>query len=89
MASIKLYTVIFVVLMGFSTAQALFEFSGILDEVYWIGLAAIMVFSVIKASFVAGWYMHLRDEPRAVTYLVLGGLLGVLALTAGAAYSIL
>jgi len=89
MASIKLYTAIFVVLMGFSTAQALFEFSGFLDEAYWIGLGVIMVFSIIKASAVAGWYMHMRDEPRAVTYLVIVACIGVVALTAGAAYSML
>jgi len=89
MASTRLYTIIFVVLMAFSTAQALFEFTGILDRAYWFALGVIMVLSTIKAALVAGYFQHLVHEPRSITYLVAAGLVGVLALTAGAAYSIL
>jgi cytochrome c oxidase subunit 4 len=89
MASTRLYTVIFVVLMVFSTLQALFEFAGFLDRAYWIALGVIITISTIKAALVAGYFQHLVHEPRSVTYLVLAGLTGVLALTAGAAYSIL
>jgi cytochrome c oxidase subunit 4 len=89
MASTKTYAAIFGLLMVFSTTQAVLEFAGILEEYYWIGLAVIMVLSTIKAVLVAGWFQHLRHEPRSVTYLMLGSLVIVLALTAGAAYSIL
>ncbi len=89
MASTRLYTVIFVTLMAFSTAQALFEFTGILDRAYWFALGVIMVLSTIKATLVAGYFQHLVHEPRSITYLIAGALVGVLALTAGAAYSIL
>jgi cytochrome c oxidase subunit 4 len=89
MASARFYTMIFAVLMVFSTTQALFEFTGILDRAYWLALGVIMVLSTIKAVLVAGYFQHLVHEPRSVTYLMAGALIGVLALTAGAAYSIL
>jgi cytochrome c oxidase subunit 4 len=89
MASTRLYTVIFVLLMVFSTSQALFEFTGILDQRYWFALGVIMILSTIKAVLVAGYFQHLRHEPRSVSFLVAGALVAVLALTAGAAYSIL
>jgi cytochrome c oxidase subunit 4 len=89
MASTKLYAAIFGTLMVFSTTQALFEFVGILEQAYWIGLGIIMVLSSIKALLVAGYFQHLRHEPRGLTVLMLGALVAVVALTAGAAYSIL
>jgi len=89
MASTKTYTAIFVVLMGLSTTQAAMEFLGLLEEFYWPILTLILVLSSLKAMAVAGWYMHLRDEPRSVTYVALAGLICVIALTAGAGYSIL
>jgi cytochrome c oxidase subunit 4 len=79
----------FVVLMAFSTAQAMLEFTGLLEEYYWTIFAVIMVLSTIKAVVVAGWYQHLRYEPRSVTYMMASGLLAVVALTTAAAYSIL
>jgi cytochrome c oxidase subunit 4 len=89
MASIKLYTAIFGTLMAFSTLQAVFEMTGILETAYWVGLGLIIALSTIKALLVAGYFQHLRHEPRALSYLMLGALVAVLALTAGAAYSIL
>ena len=89
MARTKLYTAIFVVLMAFSTTQALVEMTGLLEEAYWTAFGIIIVLSTIKAVFVAGYYQHLRWEPRAVTYLALCGVFVALALTTAAAYSIL
>ena len=89
MARTKLYTAIFVVLMAFSTTQALVEMTGLLEEAYWVAFGIILVLSFVKAVFVATYYMHLRWEPRSVTYLMLGGLFVALALTTAAAYSIL
>lgn len=87
MASIKLYTAIFGALMVLSTTQYLLE-TFLLDEAYFVAMAIILGLSAIKALAVSGWYMHIIEEPRAITYLALGGVIGVLALTAGAAYSI-
>lgn len=88
MSQIKTYTIIFVLLMALSTSQALIEMLGYLDQAYWIVFGAIMVISSIKAVMVAGWFQHLRYEPRSVTYLIATALLAVIALTAAAAYSI-
>jgi cytochrome c oxidase subunit 4 len=88
MADIKTYTIIFVVLFAFATLQVVVETLGYLDEMYWGAVGAIAVLSVIKAVFVAGYYQHLRYEPRSVTYLVLGGLVAVMFLTAAASFSI-
>jgi cytochrome c oxidase subunit 4 len=87
MASIKLYTAIFGVLMVLSTLQFLVE-RFMLEDLYMISMAIILLVSTIKAVSVAGWYMHVFDEPRAISYLAMGAVIGVLALIAGAAYSI-
>lgn len=89
MTHTKLYTGIFVVLMVFSTTQAVVEQIGLLEEAYWPAFGLILLLSTIKAVFVAGYYQHLRWEPRAVTYIPLSGLFAALALTTAAAYSIL
>ena len=87
MASAKLYAIIFVVLAAITTVQFVLEFV-LVDAMYGVAFVVILGLSTIKAAAVAGWYMHLFDEPRSVTYLALGGVLAVLALTAGATYSI-
>ena len=93
MTRFKLYSAIFVVLMALSTTQALVERTGMVDfdapDAYWMAFGVILVLSFVKATFVATYYMHLRWEPRSVTYLMLGGLFVALALTTAAAYSIL
>ena len=84
----KGYTLVYVGLFALATAQAVVEFTGYVDSAYWTAFAVIMVLSVVKAVGVAAYYQHLRWEPPAVTYLVLGATLTALALTAAAAYSI-
>ena len=88
MVNAKLYSVIFGVLFVLATAQAWLESAGLLEAYYWPVFAVMMVLSFAKAIMVAGWFQHLKYEPRSVTYLVGGGLLAVLALTAAATYSI-
>jgi cytochrome c oxidase subunit 4 len=78
-----------VVLFAFATAQVAVEYAGMLESAYWLALGAIMVLSVVKALLVAGYYQHLRFEPRSLTYLSGVGLVAALALTFAAAYSIL
>jgi cytochrome c oxidase subunit 4 len=87
MAHTKLYSGIYVVLFVLATVQAILEGIGGLE--YWTAFAIIMVLSFAKAYFVMAYYMHLRWEPRSLSYLTMGGLFVVLALTAAAAYSIL
>jgi|AntDeeMinimDraft_5_1070356.scaffolds.fasta_scaffold05420_2 cytochrome c oxidase subunit 4 len=88
MPSIKLYAGIYVVLFAFATAQVAVEFVGLLESAYWIGLGVILVLSLIKALFVAGYYQHLRYEPRSITFVVLSGLIVALVLTIASSYSI-
>jgi cytochrome c oxidase subunit 4 len=88
MVSTRFYTAIFVVLFVFATLQVAVEAMGLLEEAYWMAFGLIMVLSLIKALFVAGYYQHLRMEPRSVTALVASALVVALALTAAAAYSI-
>ena len=88
MSHTKLYTAIYVVLFAFATLQAVVEYAGFLERSYWLAFWAIIVLSAVKAVIVAGYYQHLRWEPRAVSYLAVGGLVAALALTVAATYSI-
>jgi cytochrome c oxidase subunit 4 len=87
MANTKLYTIIYVVLFVLATAQVAVE-EMLVESAYWTALGLIMVVSFVKALFVAGYYMHMREEPRSITYLMVGSLIVVLALTVAASYSI-
>ena len=86
MARTKLYAGIYVVLFVLATAQVLVEDLGGLA--YWPALAAIMVLSTVKAVVVAGYYQHLRWEPRSLTYVVLMALFVVVTLAVASTYSI-
>ena len=88
MVNTKLYTIIYVVLFVFATAQVAVEFAGLLESVYWTAFGLIMALSLVKAVLVAGYYQHLRFEPRSLTYLILVGVTAALALTFAASYSI-
>ena len=88
MTSTRLYTAIYVVLFALATLQFVVEEIGLLEQAYWLAFGLIMVLSLVKALVVAGYYQHLRFEPRSVSGLMAGALLVVLALTAAAAYSI-
>jgi cytochrome c oxidase subunit 4 len=85
MSKVKLYTIIYVVLFVFATVQVLVEFAGF-D--YWTGFGLIIALSAVKAVLVAGYYQHLVQEPRSLTYLMFGSLFVALVLTSAAAYSI-
>lgn len=85
MSRLKLYSVIYVVLFVSATFQVLVEQAGL---EYLTAFSAIMVLSLVKAVLVAAYYQHLRWEPRSVTYLIAVGLVGALALTVAATYSI-
>lgn len=89
MSHLKLYTVIYVVLFVLATAQALVEVTGMLEAAYWTAFGLILVLSFAKAIVVAGYYQHLRWEPRSLSTLILMGLTAALALTVAASYSIL
>lgn len=85
MTRLKLYSAIYVVLFVSATVQVLVEQAG---WDYGLALAVIIALSFGKAVVVAGYYQHLRWEPRSLTYLMGIGLLAVLALTVASTYSI-
>lgn len=89
MSRLKLYTAIYVVLFVLATVQAVIEFAGYLESAYWMAFGVIMVLSFAKALVVAGYYQHLRWEPRSLTTLMSLGLSAALALTLAASFSIL
>jgi len=89
MSRLTLYTVIYVVLFVLATAQAAVEFTGMLETAYLTAFGIIMVLSFAKAVVVAGYYQHLRWEPRSLSTLMGLGLVAALALTVAASYSIL
>ncbi len=82
--SIKLYSAVYVALMALAISKVLLE----MYLEYWTAVAAIAVVAVIKASLIAYYYQHLKDEPRAVTWVVMIGVGGVLLLGSAATYSI-
>lgn len=88
MVNAKTYSVIFVVLFVLATVQAGLEYAGILEQWYWPVFGLMMVLSFWKAYYVAGYFQHLKYEPRYVSYVVGIALLAALALTVAAAYSI-
>ncbi|QKY19957.1 cytochrome C oxidase subunit IV family protein [Halolamina sp. CBA1230] len=88
MARTKLYTGIYVALFVFATLQVGVEQVGLLEENYLLALGLITALSLIKGVIVAGYFQHLVWEPRSVTYVMLLGVVGFLALTVAASYSI-
>ena len=88
MARTKLYTGIYVALFVIATMQVAVEQIGLLESSYVLALGLITALSLIKAVMVAGYFQHLVWEPRSVTYVMLLGFVGFLALTVAASYSI-
>ncbi|MFB6080735.1 MAG: cytochrome C oxidase subunit IV family protein [Haloferacaceae archaeon] len=86
MVSTKFYAAIYVALFTSATVQVLVELLGM---AYWVAFGIIIALSVAKALLVAGYFQHLRFEPRSLSYLMGTGLAAALALTLAASYSIL
>lgn len=84
MASIKFYFGVYVVLLVLAVSKVVFMET--LD--YWPAVGGILVSALAKSALIAYYYQHLRDEPRAITYLVLIAVGAVLLLAAAATYSI-
>lgn len=84
MTSIRFYTAIYVALLVLASSK--WVFFQIFD--YWDAVLATMITAVIKTGLIAGYYQHLRFEPRSVTYVASMGVFAVLLLTVAAAYSI-
>ena len=84
MARTRLYTLIYVALLGLAVGKVVFfELFG-----YWMALAGTFLLAVAKTLLIAGYYQHLRWEPRSVTFVMLLGVFGVFLLTVAATFSV-
>ena len=84
MADVRTYTLIYVVLLVLGTGKfAFFEFTP-----YDIALAATFALAIAKTLLIAGYYQHLIEEPRSITYMMVISVFMVLLLTVAAGYSI-
>lgn len=85
MTSVRFYTAVYVALLVLASAKVvffeLFEYN--------VALGLTMVAAVIKTSLIAGYFQHLRSEPRSLSYVMLMGLIAVLLLASAASFSIM
>jgi cytochrome c oxidase subunit IV len=87
MADVRTYTLIYVVLLVLGTGKfVFFQFPEYFSETVAIG--GTVVLAVIKSLLIAGYYQHLVDEPRAITYMMGIAVFMVFLLTIAAGYSI-
>lgn len=87
MTSVRFYALVYVALITLASLKvAFFEIPGVS---YNLALTLTMIAAVLKTSLIAGYFMHLRSEPRSVSYIMLSGLFAVLLVTFAAAFSIL
>jgi len=85
MTSVRFYAGVYVALVLLVSSKIVFF--ELLS--YNVALALTMLTAVVEAFGIAGYYQHLRFEPRSLTYLMLMALFGVMLLTFAAAFSIL
>lgn len=85
MTSVRFYAGVYVLLVVLVSMKIVFFETLPYD----VALALTMLSAVAEAIVIAGYYQHLRFEPRSLTYLMLMGVSGVLLVTFAAAFSIL
>ncbi|WP_290818318.1 cytochrome C oxidase subunit IV family protein [Halovivax sp.] len=85
MTSVRTYTIIYVVLLALGTGKFLFF---TFDFPYAWAMGGTMLLAVIKSLLIAGYYQHLVDEPRSISYMMAIAVFMVFLLTIAAGYSI-
>lgn len=87
MASVRTYSIIYVVLLVLGTSKFIFfTFDDIFT--YWMAMGGTLVLAVVKSLLIAGYYQHLLHEPRAISYIMGIGVFMVFLLTIAAGFSI-
>lgn len=87
MAGIRTYALIYVALVALATGKfVFFELDMIFTET--MAIAGTMVLAVIKVGLIAGYYQHLIEEPRVISYMMGVAVFMVFLLTVAAGYSI-
>ena len=85
MADIRTYTIIYVALVALATGKFLFFEIGIPEQ---YAIAGTFVLAIIKVGLIAGYFQHLREEPRSISYMMATAVFMVILLTIAAGYSI-
>lgn len=84
MAHTRLYTLVYVALLGLAVGKvAFFELFA-----YWTAIGLTLASAVLKTGLIAWYYQHLKWEPRSVSYVMLLGVFGVFLLTVAATFSV-
>ncbi|UTF55314.1 cytochrome C oxidase subunit IV family protein [Natronosalvus rutilus] len=86
MSSVRTYTIIYVLLLSLGTAK--FVFFELPWFTYEFAVGATLFLAVIKSLLISGWYQHLVDEPRSITYVMLSAVFMVFLLAVAAGFSI-
>lgn len=87
MADVRTYSLIYVVLLVLGTGKfVFFTFDNIFT--YQMALAGTFVLAIAKTLLIAGYYQHLIEEPRSITYMMVVAVFMVFLLTIAAGYSI-
>lgn len=86
MTSLRAYAAIYVLLMALAISK--FAFFEVEFLTYQQAIAATMAAAAIKIGLIAGYFQHLREEPRPITYVMATGLLMVLLLAGAATFSV-
>ncbi|MCU4741557.1 cytochrome C oxidase subunit IV family protein [Halobacteria archaeon AArc-m2/3/4] len=87
MASVRTYTIIYVVLLVLGTGKFVF-FSFDQYFTYWMAMGGTLILAIIKSALIMGYYQHLFHEPRSISYLMGIAVFMVFLLTIAAGYSI-
>lgn len=85
MASVRTYTIIYVMLLALGTGKFLFFELGFPYEV---AIGGTLVLAVTKSLLIAGYYQHLIEEPRSIAYMMATAVFMVFLLVVAAGYSI-
>ncbi len=87
MASVRLYAIIYVVLLVLGTSKFIFfTFDDIFT--YEMAMGGTLLLALAKSLLIMAYYQHLLEEPRAITYMVGTAVFMVFLLTIAAGYSI-
>lgn len=84
MATARHYAVVYVLLLALAISKVVFfELFG-----YWEAMSATFLAATAKIMLIAGYFQHLRHEPRSLTYLMATALFMVLLLAGAATFAV-
>ncbi|APW99101.1 hypothetical protein CHINAEXTREME_15540 [Halobiforma lacisalsi AJ5] len=87
MAEIRTYALIYVALLLLGTGKfVFFEFDQYFT--YTMAMGGTILLAVTKSLLIAGFYQHLVEEPRSITYMMGVAVFMVFLLAVAAGYSI-